>query len=239
MKNFINALRGVIFFFWFFVSTLVYGTMCILTAGISRNLAWKLNNTWAAQLLAVGGVRLRVFGVDRIHPGKKYVFIANHSSSLDIPILFEALPVKLVFMAKKELFYLPVFGQGITVMGHIPIDRGSARKARGSISRAVARLKERTLSVLLFPEGTRSKTGEIGEFRHASFAMAKELGFDVVPIYIHGARNVLPKKAWFITPGTVDVYVGEPFPAGKYENLDRKQLSEIMHQVMVGMQKAC
>jgi 1-acyl-sn-glycerol-3-phosphate acyltransferase len=232
----IIAVRGVCFFTWVVLSTVVYGIGVMLIGPVLRKSAWRIGNAWCRHLLAVGGVRIRMLGAGKLNREGRYVFISNHVSALDIPLLIAALPLRAIFMAKKELFRVPFFGWGISILGHLPIDRESARKARESIIRAVEDLQAGRVSVIIFPEGTRSKTGLIGEFKHASFSLAKEAAVDIVPVFIQGAQQLLPKKALFIRPGTITLHVGEPLPAAAFKDLDRKELSAIVHEKLIAMQ---
>lgn len=229
-------IRSLFFVGWAILSTAVYGMACTVLSVLSMRVAWRVAWHWSKQLLFVGGVRATIAGTRRLVPNGTYVVVSNHASAFDIPILMATLPLNLAFMAKKELFRIPVFGWGITAMGHIPVDRSSARKAHQAIRRAVDSLhKERNISLLLFPEGTRSPDGRLGEFKSASFALALEAGVDVVPVYIHNSHRILRKKAWRIYPGTVEVRVGEPIAIHESGGFDKKSLSERAYAAMVAL----
>jgi 1-acyl-sn-glycerol-3-phosphate acyltransferase len=230
------VIRSLLFVVWAILSTAVYGMACTVLSVISMRAAWRVAWHWSKQLLFIGGVRATVTGTNRLAPNGTYVVVSNHASAFDIPILMATLPLNLAFMAKKELFRIPVFGWGITAMGHIPVDRSSARKARQAIRRAVDSLhKENDISLLLFPEGTRSPDGRLGEFKSASFALALEAGVDVVPVYIHNSHRILRKKTWRICPGTVEVRVGEPIAIHESGGFDKKGLSERAYAAMVAL----
>lgn len=200
---------------WLVASTVVYGTGCILAGLFSRRLSQRLGRAWCRHLLLVLGVRVQVRGIEKLAPGARYVFFANHQSALDIPILYSGLSCPLCFIAKKELFLIPFFGWGIAAMGHVSIDRSSPRKALDSLKRGAGRLKKLSFSLILFPEGTRSADGTIGEFKQGSFSLALDAGVPVVPVALCKANERLPKKSLIVRPGEVNLEICDPFiPAG-------------------------
>ena len=161
------------------------------------------------------GIRLKIEGREKLNKRECYLFYANHSSMLDIPIVSASVENGLVFVSKKSLFMIPLMGWGMRAMGHIAIDRSSARKAKQSFSEALVRIKREHLSLILFPEGTRSVDGTLGEFKQGSFGVAFEAGVRVVPVAINGASACLPKKKLMIRPGEISIKFGEPIdPTG-------------------------
>jgi 1-acyl-sn-glycerol-3-phosphate acyltransferase len=195
----------------FFVSvTTLFACGCLVTGIVSKHTSQVVCRTWARLLLAFLGVRLRVRGREKLSSGKRYVFFSNHQSALDIPVLFAGIGCPLCFIAKKDLFLIPIFGWGMSAMGHVKIDRTNARKARKSLSKGVHLLKRYRLSLVLFPEGTRSASGTLGEFKQGSFTLAQEAGVPVVPVVIRNVIGRLPKKSLFVKPGTVYVDLCDP-----------------------------
>jgi 1-acyl-sn-glycerol-3-phosphate acyltransferase len=203
-------IQGLITVPWTILSTVVYGTVCIMVSLFSRNVARRIAQAWNIHLLAIAGIKLVVTGKEKIDKNKRYVFIVNHQSGLDIPILYAGLSHSVSFIAKKELFIIPIFGWGLYAVGHIWIDRGNARMAHRSIERAVGRLKDDNVSLILFPEGTRSSDGKVAPFKQGSFALALKAGVKVVPVAIRNAVNRLPKHSIVVNPGTVYLDIGEP-----------------------------
>jgi 1-acyl-sn-glycerol-3-phosphate acyltransferase len=140
-------------------------------------------------------------------------------------------------MAKKELFRIPVFGWGIRVLGHLPVDRSRARKARESILAAVRKVRGEDISLLVFPEGTRSVTGELGEFKPASFALAIEAGVEVLPIALSGTHRILGKKSWRIRPGKIGLSIGMPISLDHNRGMSKKDLSEKVYEALSSLKR--
>lgn len=155
------------------------------------------------------GIKFEVHGEENIDPGKSYIYVSNHSSLLDIPSVTLSLPSNVKFIAKKELFKIPLFGFAIKRLGQIPIDRKNRRKAIQSLEVAKERL-HRGFSIWMAPEGTRNIDGDLSNFKKGAFVTARQAGVDIVPVSLCGTWNVLPKKATKIRPGKIDVYIHKP-----------------------------
>lgn len=164
---------------------------------------WAMRG-WAQLVLRLAGARVRATGTEHIDPNGHYVFVSNHQSHLDIPSITASCPARLRYVAKKSLFGIPVFGQALTALGHIPVERGNRDQARTSLERAVEPLRTR-VSVVFFAEGTRSETGELGRFKKGALVMAETAGVPVVPMAVSGTRAILPKGRVRFSPGPVGV----------------------------------
>jgi 1-acyl-sn-glycerol-3-phosphate acyltransferase len=218
---------------WVLVSTTVYSIGCVVTGVFSRRLSQSIGGAWNRHLLFMLGVRVIVKGREKLAPGEPYVFFANHQSALDIPVLYSGLARPLCFIAKKELFMIPFFGWGMAGMGHVSIDRSSARKARESLVSGVGRLKRNSFSLILFPEGTRSADGILGEFKQGSFSLALDAGVTVVPVAIHGSYECLPKKSLLVNPGIVYVDICDPLvPAGMEKEFLAERVREAIARIV-------
>ena len=210
-------------FLWLCVSTVAYGTVCIVTGIFSRRLSQSVGGAWCRHLLFVLGVRVTVNGSEKLVSGGRYVFFSNHQSALDIPVLYSGLSRPLCFIAKKELFVIPFFGWGMAAMGHVSIDRSSPRKAKESLARGVKRLAKHSFSLILFPEGTRSRDGTLGGFKQGSFSLALEAGATVVPVALRKVNERLPKKSLLVDPGQVYLDIGDPIVP---EGMGKGELAE-------------
>lgn len=144
---------------------------------------------WARAILALAGTRLEIKGAAFLTPGKTFVFIANHQSLFDIPVIFCSSPILPRMVAKKELFSIPFFGWGIRLLRYIPIDRGNHVSAMESLDKAAAQIRS-GISVLLFAEGTRSRDGGLQPFKKGSFVLALKSGAPVIPVTISGSIAV-------------------------------------------------
>ena len=208
--SFVDLIRIPIFLLWVIFSTAVYSIVCILFVLFAPSISRYIGRLWVVHLLWMGGVKIEVDGLEKLDINKRYVFISNHQSALDIPAIIAGLKHYVSFIAKKELFMIPFFGWGISAMGHIRIDRSNPRKARSSLDKAVEQLKKLNTSLILFPEGTRSSDGQLGEFKQGSFALALQAGVQRVPLTIKDAMLRLPKKSLRINPGTIYLQIGDP-----------------------------
>ncbi|MGB7568174.1 MAG: lysophospholipid acyltransferase family protein [Chitinivibrionales bacterium] len=226
-------LRSCVVAFWVLASTVVFGLGSILMRPFSIRAARSCARLWSLQLLFMCDVKVKVEGLEKIKKDQRYVFVANHQSYFDIPVMYAGLFANLSFVAKKELFVIPFLGWGMAAIGHIWIDRKNARKARKSITRAVSMLKRNKISLVLFPEGTRSMSGKVGEFKRASFVLALEAGVPVVPVAICGTREVQPKSSLKIIPGVVKLIIGDPLPIVPGADLDKGHLSGMVRETIV------
>jgi len=179
---------------------------------------------WSPGILRIAGARLQVEGRERIDPSQACFFAANHQSWIDIPGLFAALPMPVLFLAKRELARVPFMGRYIEKMGMVFVDRSDRRQAVHTVGRATARLRE-GWSIVSFPEGTRTPDGRLQRFKTAAFAAAVEAGVPVVPVGIEGAVRVLPRGPLKVRPGLVRIAIGEPIATAGLTRDDRAGLA--------------
>ncbi len=177
----------------------------------SRRIIHGVAVFWA-RLVLVGSVvwKLRVEGEKNIVPGRPYIIVANHQSLLDILVALVALPVHFKFLAKKELFSIPFLGWHLALAGYIPIDRSSPESGKRALLGARKWLRQ-GVSVLFFPEGTRSLDGQIQEFKPGAFKLAEDESVDILPVVIDGTGQAVPKKSWRLAkPSRFSVSIGKP-----------------------------
>lgn len=193
-----------------FLGSLIMGLLALPVSLFPRGAdgVFLLSKLWAWGLLAASGVRARVRFDAALDPKQSYVFLANHQSMFDIPLVIATVPVQLRFAAKRSLFRIPVFGWAIRAGGLIPVDRGSARKAAATFTAAQERLVGGT-SVLLFPEGSRCLDGKIHPFERGGFLLALKTGLPIVPVGIQGTLPVQRRGSAKIRSGRVAVHYGE------------------------------
>lgn len=226
-------LRSFLFYILLFLITAFLSIVAICAAVITRsaNGSHLVGRLWARSLLFVSGVKVQVEGLDNINPKEAYVFAANHQSQFDIFTVLGHLPTQFRWLAKKELFRIPVLGAAMKGAGYIPIDRSNRKEAFKSIDMAAARVREGT-SIMIFPEGTRSLDGKLQSFKKGGFHLAIKSQRPIVPVSISGAFSILPKKGFRVRPQLVKVYVGEPVPTAEVSTKDREWLiSEIRRRI--------
>lgn len=177
---------------------------------------------WLALTLA--GIRYRVTGREHV-PRQAVVFCSNHESNVDPPVLFQALHPRLHILYKAELHRFPLMGTIFDVGGFVPIDRGDREKALASIARGAAALRAGN-SFLIFPEGTRSRTGHLLPFKKGGFIMALEAQAPIVPVAVQGGRAAMRKGSAFVRPVRVSVRIGTPIPTAGLTLDDRDDLIE-------------
>ena len=170
------------------------------------------------------GVSVEVSGVEGIEHGKPYIFAANHQSQFDIFVLQGFLGFDFRWLAKKELFKVPVFGYAMRLAGYIPVDRSHGRQALKSLDEAAERIAA-GVSVVIFPEGTRSMDGNLLPFKPGAMVLAIKAGVPVVPVAIVGTHQVLPKGKLLARSGRVIIRVGEPIATRGYVLKDKRVLA--------------
>lgn len=180
---------------------------------------------WARWVLWGAGTPVLVEGRERI-PGGPVVYASNHSSMFDIWALAAALPGSIRFVAKQEIVRYPLLGPAMLAAGHVAIDRSNRPRAIEAYGTAARRIRELGVSTVVFPEGTRSRTGELLPFKNAPFGLAIAAQVPVVPLYVHATFRILPKGAWRLRPQPIRVLVGEPIPTAGLELRDRERLRE-------------
>lgn len=176
---------------------------------------------WSSGILKAAGVRVRYEGLDRLPRDQAQILVANHESWFDVFALAATLPVDYRFVGKKELSEIPVFGPAWLAAGHYAIDRSDRQAAIASLDRVGSRMRKGRHTVVLFPEGTRSKDGTMGAFKKGAFVMAINAGVPIVPVAILGSRRIMPKGSWSVRGGEILVRVGQPIPTEDYA-VDRR-----------------
>lgn len=201
-----------------------FGALCTVLSRDSE-LFYRWQRGWAKGLFRLCGVRVSVAGSEHMDTARGYVVVANHQSHLDIPALFATLPTIPRFLAKRELWKVPFLGAALRFGGHIAVDRGSGKSARGSIDLAAQRV-EQGQTVLFFPEGTRGDGTRLGKFKSGAIHVAKTARAAILPVGVIGSRSVLPKHGRFLRPGLIRVKIGEPIEVREVECADVKSLTD-------------
>jgi 1-acyl-sn-glycerol-3-phosphate acyltransferase len=212
------------------MATIVLGTLSLIASFFDRsgNSQHRLARIWARILLAVSFIRVRTEGLEKLDPKANYVFVANHASYMDIPAILAELPYQFRFFAKKGLYKIPFLGTHLKRAGHLPVDRSSARASLKTMTEAARIIIERPISVLLFPEGGRTKQG-LREFKEGAAYIAIKSGVPVVPIALAGMRELLPMGSIHIRSGRVTLRIGDPIPTAGMKIHDREELNQKLY----------
>lgn len=233
-------MRTILYLVTIFPLTLWYGGISIIAAlfGVKHRRGGvydRMQRGWARSLLRVSGVPVTVHGAEHIVPDAAQVLAANHTSFFDILALLGHLPVDAKFVAKKELFGIPLFGQAIKATGQIRIDRQNLKEAFGAYDVAARRIREERMHVLVYPEGTRTRTGEMLPFKKGPFVLAIACGAPVVPMYVHGAFGIMPKGTVRVRPHPITVLIGEPIPTAGLSYDDRDGLAQRVRDALLAL----
>lgn len=207
------------------VDTAVIAPLVVGTSFFSPDATEALARTWAKVMLNGLGVRLEVEGRENLDPNQPYVYACNHQSHVDPPSVAVSVPGHLRFAAKEELFKIPVFGTALRRSGQIAINRGDSASAQERLNAHIESLRTR-ISVVLFPEGTRSETGELGTFKKGAAVLAIQAQVPLVPMAIWGSKDILPKGFHAIHGGRVRLKIGKPIPTAGMTLDDRGALTE-------------
>ncbi|HEX7809750.1 MAG TPA: lysophospholipid acyltransferase family protein [Thermoanaerobaculia bacterium] len=193
--------------------TIPCATATIVVAAVRSTspLIEKIITLWARTLVWAAGIDLKATGLENIDPTKRYIFVGNHYSYLDIPCVFAAIHQPIRFMAKVSLFKIPIFGWSLSRAGFIPIDRKNRRTAVKSLDLAADRIRKGN-TIVIFPEEGRSRHREMRPFQRGAFLLALKSEQPIVPIAIDGTFDVFPVGRWAIHPGPVTIKVGTPIP---------------------------
>lgn len=226
-------LRSVAMILWTIIWTII-GMLCMLIDWSGRLYMVLARTGWAPQVLWLAGVKVRVVGRENIDPRKHYVVCSNHASQVDIPVLFRGLGFNIRFLAKKSLFYIPVFGWSLWIARFVPVDRGSSRKSRRSIEAAARKIRNGP-SVVVFPEGTRTPDGSLKPFKSGAFVMGIKSGTPILPVAVRGSYGVVPKSTLRVTPGAVELVIGAPIETARLVMKDKEAVRTKCQEIIEKM----
>ena len=234
----ISFIRTVMILVTSAIVTAVLGAIVILAAllGIEDKpggIYDKIPRWWSRAVLWAGGVKVRLHGWENSGVGEPRVFAANHVSWFDVPALAATLP-RYKFVAKAELFKVPVFGRGIRAAGMIEIQRENRKAAFGAYDVAAEKIRSGN-SVVVFPEGTRGRSYQLRPFKKGPFVLAIAAGVPIVPVILHGTIEVLRRDSMWAHPGTVDIHLLEPVMTG---GTDYDHREVLMAKVRLRMEEA-
>jgi 1-acyl-sn-glycerol-3-phosphate acyltransferase len=192
---------------------------------------------WGRAILRAAHVTVEVEGLEHLPADGPAIVVANHESWFDVFALVAHLPVDYRFVGKIELTRVPLFGRAWLAAGHIAIDRGDRQRAIESLQRAGGILHREGAVVVMFPEGTRTRDGNLLPFKKGAFVLAAQSQVPLVPVGISGSRAIMPKGSWRVTPGTIRVRIGEPIPTHGLGEEQRNYLLEESRKAIEGLRE--
>ena len=204
----------------------------------SKSKAQQFPRIWGRLLCWIAGIRVRVEGQENLEPSRTYIFVGNHTSQTDIWTFQGYIPHDFRWIAKKELFAIPIFGAAMRAVDFISIDRSRGRQAVKSLNNAANRIAEGT-SVLIFPEGTRSPDGHLQPFKTGAIMLAIKAGVPVVPVGFNGTHQVLPKGSLVARGGDVVLRIGTPLPTSDFNVKDKQELALKVQQQVAELLDEC
>jgi 1-acyl-sn-glycerol-3-phosphate acyltransferase len=216
-------------------ATVVLGTAMMVTVLLTPwKSSWpKIARLWSRHVLRVSDVKVSMKSYGNFDLDKPFILMSNHVSNMDIPTLFQAFPVEFRFLTKHTLKYVPFFGWAMMAAKFIFVDRSNPEKARQSIDAAAAAISGGR-SIAVFPEGTRSPDGNLLPFKKGGFVLAVKTGVQVIPVYLKGAYEAMPKDTYETKAAHVEVRVGDAIDAREY-TLDTKD--ELMARVRADIER--
>lgn len=228
--------RTVYIMYWIIVGTIYMGICAIAVSLVTKGgkYAHRVARAWGRSILYVAGIDVDVKGLEHIDRNRSYVYMSNHMSMFDIPVLLACLRVQFRWIAKVELFGIPLFGRIMTSAGYIPVDRSDRRAAFRSLKLASEKIRN-GVSVMIFPEGTRSDDGNIRAFKNGGFIMAIDSGCPILPLVIHGTGSIMRKNEKRIRRGRVFLEILEPVETS---DCTRKEKNELIEKVRTRMCEA-
>lgn len=192
-----------------------------------NKLSNPLMKVWTNIVLFIYGIKVNVTGTENIDPSKGKIYISNHASYMDIFVQLAKLPDNVRMVYKKEINKVPVLGWAMYCAGFVALDRNKVREAMKSLDKAAQRVKK-GLSVVIYPEGTRTQDGKVGEFKKGMFFLADKAKADIIPVSLQGTFDIMPLGSVKVKPGVVNMVIGKPIQYRK----DKELLNEIRDTVI-------
>ena len=225
------------YFYWLLIVTvfwtIIFGvvTIVVFPFDFTRGkILSKIVKYWARTIFFSAGIKTKISGLENLDNSENYIFAANHSSSLDIPLMLGFIPFWIVPIAKIELKWIPFLGWAMQMAGHVFVDRRNHEKALLSLKSIKESLIKRPRSILLFPEGSRTSNGELKQFKSGGLSLGIEAKISVVPVAIIGTYESLKKGSTSFINNLLTVKIGNPIDIKDYTKNDRKVLSKLVYE---------
>jgi len=217
-----------------FIATALYGLAGLIVSFFddAGDRQMLIARAWSRALLWISRVTVEVEGRENISPEGSYVLVSNHLSYMDTPVILANVPVQFRFLAKSGLFRIPLLGTHLARAGHIPVPLEDPRAAVRVMTKAAQVIKERGISLLIFPEGGRAPDGVLQPFKEGAAYIAIKAGAPLIPVTLIGTYKILPFGSGVMRGGTVILRIGAPVPTTACKLQDRDRLTEALHQTI-------
>ena len=233
-------IRALLYYVTLFVATIWYAGQCVV-AGLLR-VPWRRGGVydlaqrhWARLILRVAGIPVTIEGEANLPLDTPQIVAANHASFFDILALLGYLPVDAKFIAKQEIFRIPLLGSAMHAAGHVSMDRGHQKQAFGAYDVAAEAMRERGLTIVVYPEGTRTRTGDLLPFKKGPFVFAAASGAPIVPCYVGGAFRIQPKGSLRVRRHKVHIALGRALSVEGLTMDDRDEIAERVRTAMLSL----
>jgi 1-acyl-sn-glycerol-3-phosphate acyltransferase len=216
------------------VVTLIAAPTVVIIAAFNDSSPWidRVIRVWSRAWLAASGTKLTIVGKENVDPDESYVVVCNHLSTLDIMACFLAVPLPIRYLAKKELFRIPLLAQGMRAIGIIEVDRSARSAVHADVNRRAKELVEKGRSLIIYPEGTRPRDGVLDPFKKGAFTMAISSHLPVLPVAIHGTYQAWRPGTLWVKGGEVIVIVDKPIPTDGLGQPDSGELTGQVYRII-------
>lgn len=226
----------VIKLFLIIILTLICSILALISIFVDRSFIvyHYLTKIYSFGVLFISQVKVKIIGAEKIDKNSTYIFIANHASHFDIAVLQWAIPNRLAMIFKKELAKIPIFGWQLKYGPYIMVDRSSPESGMKSLEEAKNLISKKSISVLIFPEGTRSKTGDLLPFKRGAFHLAAKIGYPIVPVTIIGSDKILLKGSFKLRKGIINLIFDDPIITDNIKSKsDEIELMDKLRNIMI------
>jgi 1-acyl-sn-glycerol-3-phosphate acyltransferase len=210
------------------LSTMFFGTINLFVSLFDKvgNAQMVIARMWARSLLIIAGVRVTAVGLEKIDLSKPFVIAANHASFFDTPVILDKIGLQFRFLAKEGLFKIPLLGSHLKLAGHVPVPQKDPRAALRTMQAAADNIREKRISMLIFPEGGRTRDGSLQEFKEGVAYIAIKAGVPIIPVALAGTREVLAMGSAVVRRGKVTLRVGDPISTEGLSLKERQKLTD-------------
>ncbi len=233
-----TLLRSLFVWIGIAAATVLFGLPAIVAAFVPPRGDWFLlfARGWARTILAFCGISVRLLHAERLRDDRSRVVAANHESFADILVLLARLPMQVRFLAKRGVFGVPVLGWSIRAAGFIPVDRGDRTRGAATVEAALRGL-QKGRSLVVFPEETRTRNGELSDFKKGAALLALRSGLPILPVAIAGTRRILPAGAWRMRPGPVVVSIGDQIEVAGRSSKERAEVTAQLKEAVARLRE--